>query len=178
MPPPDLPSGLTLHPDYMTPDGEAELVQWVDLMPWDTSTWRRKQSYGYRYDYQATEVHPESDWLGTMSWGRQVSVDEFQPGTGVNQKIEAACWGPVIAILSLLSDVQMDLTHTPDDPYAKVSRKLLLPRRSLLLLEGEARYEWTHGIAKRKNDPHFGIRRARRLALTFRLFSTNQGDLK
>jgi alkylated DNA repair dioxygenase AlkB len=46
----------------------------------------------------------------------------------------------------------------------------LLERRSLLILGGEARYEWQHGIANRKNDIWQGLKypRGRRLSVTFR----------
>jgi hypothetical protein len=47
---------------------------------------------------------------------------------------------------------------------------VFLARRSLVLLSGEARYEWRHGIPARKNDVCDGntIPRDRRLSLTFR----------
>ena len=45
-----------------------------------------------------------------------------------------------------------------------------LPPRSLLVLRGEARYEWSHGIAPRKLDRVGGqlTRRGTRVSLTFR----------
>ena len=47
---------------------------------------------------------------------------------------------------------------------------ILLEPRSLLVLRGEARYQWTHGIAKHQQDTINGtaIARARRLSVTFR----------
>lgn len=47
---------------------------------------------------------------------------------------------------------------------------LLLEPRSLLVLSDEARYQWQHGIARRKNDRWHGvvIPLARRLSITFR----------
>jgi alkylated DNA repair dioxygenase AlkB len=41
---------------------------------------------------------------------------------------------------------------------------------SLLVLSGEARFAWTHGIAARRFDVIDGVRtaRARRVSLTFR----------
>jgi alkylated DNA repair dioxygenase AlkB len=62
----------------------------------------------------------------------------------------------------------MDFRHAETGERAS----LLLERRSLLVLSDEARYEWEHGIARRKNDHWQGIvlPRARRLSVTFRLF--------
>ncbi|KAJ1618494.1 hypothetical protein T492DRAFT_1092096 [Pavlovales sp. CCMP2436] len=51
--------------------------------------------------------------------------------------------GRTIAGLSLLSDSVMQLTHV-DAPERSV--RLFLRRRSLYVLEGEARYEWKHEI--------------------------------
>jgi alkylated DNA repair dioxygenase AlkB len=49
-------------------------------------------------------------------------------------------------------------------------RQILLEPRSLLIVSGEARYEWTHGIAARKSDVYEGqkIVRERRVSMTFR----------
>lgn len=46
----------------------------------------------------------------------------------------------------------------------------MLEPRSLLLLTGAARYEWTHGIPARRSDIVDGLRRPRagRVSLTFR----------
>lgn len=45
-----------------------------------------------------------------------------------------------------------------------------LPRRSLLVLQGDARYTWSHGISPRKFDKVQGelIARQRRVSFTFR----------
>ena len=55
-------------------------------------------------------------------------------------------------------------THTDD----RIS--LRLEPRSLLILSGEARYDWTHAIPARKSDVIKGVRqpRTRRVSLTFR----------
>jgi alkylated DNA repair dioxygenase AlkB len=61
----------------------------------------------------------------------------------------------------------MDFRHTGDGRQAS----LLLEPRSLLILSDEARYQWQHGIARRKNDRWRDVRvpRGRRLSVTFRL---------
>jgi hypothetical protein len=45
-----------------------------------------------------------------------------------------------------------------------------LERRSVVVMTGAARYEWTHGIARRKADRvgGFVVPRTRRVSLTFR----------
>ncbi|KDQ15503.1 hypothetical protein BOTBODRAFT_31819 [Botryobasidium botryosum FD-172 SS1] len=57
-------------------------------------------------------------------------------------------------------------------------RSIWLPSRSVIVLEGEARYEWTHGIAERRVDlvdaedgppaPGMWIERGTRVSITLR----------
>jgi hypothetical protein len=56
------------------------------------------------------------------------------------------------------------------DTAAPLKKLLHLPARSLLILTGEARYEWQHGIAPRRSDKIDGrmVPRGRRVSLTFR----------
>ena len=60
----------------------------------------------------------------------------------------------------------MDFTN----PKLGLKKSLLLEPRSLIVLQGKARDEWTHGIAKRKSDKWEGkiIKRESRVSLTFR----------
>jgi alkylated DNA repair dioxygenase AlkB len=60
----------------------------------------------------------------------------------------------------------MDFKHKT----TRAERKLLLEPGSLLVMKDEARYQWTHGIAKRKSDQYEGrtVPRGRRVSLTFR----------
>jgi alkylated DNA repair dioxygenase AlkB len=48
--------------------------------------------------------------------------------------------------------------------------RLLLERRSLLVLSDAARFDWQHGIAPRKTDVWHGLplKRGRRVSVTFR----------
>lgn len=54
-------------------------------------------------------------------------------------------------------------------------KSVLLPRRSLLVMTGEARFAWTHSIQNRKTDLVDGIQvsRNRRISLSFRTLSTD-----
>lgn len=55
-------------------------------------------------------------------------------------------------------------------PHQQLFISQWLPPRSLLLLSGEARYHWSHGIAKRTSDQVEGVvvSRRMRLSMTFR----------
>jgi len=93
-------------------------------------------------------------------------VNEYEPGQGISSHRDYMTFGSPVVSLSLLSPCVMDFRHTASDRV----EHLLLPRRSLLILANEARYEWEHAIAARKTDAWNGVplKRGRRLSVTFR----------
>ncbi len=77
-------------------------------------------------------------------------------------------FGPTVAMVSLGDSWHMDLR--PAGSRARENQSILLEKGSALVLTGEARRDWTHGIARRKTEPAPGRRipRRRRVSLTFR----------
>jgi alkylated DNA repair dioxygenase AlkB len=67
--------------------------------------------------------------------------------------------------VSLLESWVMRFTRSPDE-----SVDVVLPRLSVAILTGPARFEWLHGIQPRQYDRIAGVRvrRNRRLSATFR----------
>jgi alkylated DNA repair dioxygenase AlkB len=177
--------GLTCLSEFISNEQEAELLDHIDVQPWITELKRRVQHYGYRYDYKARGVNaadnlgPLPSWLESYAnalrtqgiFSRvpdQIIVNEYQPGQGISAHIDCIpCFGEPIASLSLGSACMMDFT----DSQSGEKQSLLLQPRSLIILSGDARYHWKHGIAGRKSDRHNGtiIPRTRRISLTFRL---------
>lgn len=176
--------GLAYVSEYITPAEEAGLIHTIDAKPWITELKRRVQHYGYRYDYKARSVTPESylgalpDWLSAYadrlradgffpSQPDQVIVNEYRPGQGIAPHIDCMpCFTDTIASLSLGSPCVMEFTNV--ETQDKIS--VLLEPRSLVVLSGDARYRWQHAIPHRKTDRHNGnvFPRGRRLSLTFR----------
>ena len=182
---PDVP-GLHYFPDFLDRDAQARACAAIDAAPWRDDLTRRVQHYGWRYDYQARaitrdmRIGPLPDWLHGMSCHLaertglfdavpgQVIVNEYLPGQGIAMHVDRECFGPAVATVSLADDWLMDLR--PVDPSRGGAESLLLGRGSALVLTGEARQSWLHGIAKRKRDRIGGIwrKRQRRVSLTFR----------
>lgn len=176
--------GLLYKANYIAHAQEAELIRIIDTQPWITDLKRRVQHYGYRYDYKARNVTKSShlgplpNWLMAycqqlLSDGifrcipDQVIINEYKPGQGIASHIDCIpCFEDTIASLSLGSSCVMDFSH--EDTNRKIS--MMLQARSLVILSGDARYQWRHGIAHRKTDSFNGIGypRSRRLSLTFR----------
>lgn len=175
-------TGLSYVRDYVGSCDEAALLCAIDDAPWSTELERRVQHYGYKYDYRNRRID-DTMRVGPMPNGiqeiaerlrqegyfdrtpDQCIVNEYLPGQGIAPHIDCEpCFGGTIASLSLGSHVVMDFTR------AGTRHAVCLEPRSLVVLQGEARYEWKHGIAKRKNDVVGGIviPRSRRVSLTFR----------
>ncbi len=179
----DIP-GLTYLSDFIDAQDEADLIRLIDAQPWITELKRRVQHYGYRYDYKARNVSPESrlgplpEWLAPCcdrlhtngffpQPPDQVIVNEYQPGQGIAPHIDCVpCFTDTIASLSLGSPCIMEFTNIETQQKIPV----LLEPHSLVVLTGDARYRWQHAIPHRKTDRHHGaiFPRSRRLSLTFR----------
>lgn len=177
--PGDVPAipGLAYYPDYIDEPEELALVAAIDALPWDVSWDRRRQPYGASYGKSSEESRSIPDW-GRQLADRlqdknlvdrpldQMLVNEYLPGQGIAMHRDYDPFDRTVMSLSLLSACVMDFRHVTSGRR----EQLLLERRSLIVLSDEARYEWEHGIARRKNDVWQGLRfpRARRLSVTFR----------
>ena len=182
--PANVPTGLTLIPSFIPVDAAKCIVDTVDSLDWQTSLRRRVQHYGWRYNYKSRRID-QADWLGPLpdfaspiverliqagifaSSPDQLIVNEYEPGQGIAGHVDCEpCFGETIASLSLISPSTMRLRNRGSRLIYDVD----LASQSLLVLNGEARYEWTHEIAARKNDFIDGHRRprGRRISLTFR----------
>lgn len=72
----------------------------------------------------------------------QVIVTRYRPGAGIGWHTDAPVFGPVVATLSLGADWRMEFRRRAGDKAIRIT----LPRRSLLILEGEVRTRWQHRI--------------------------------
>lgn len=175
--------GLTLVTDVLTPELEEEILRNVNAAEWSTALSRRTLHYGYEYSYVGgplTATTPLPEWAtpvlkavsatGMMTpcseAPDQLIVNEYTPGQGIAPHIDNPHqFGPYVLAVSLGSDITMRFG------LAGVVEDVVVLRRSAYLMEGDARYRWTHGIDKRKSDKmHSGKRvpRGTRVSLTFR----------
>jgi len=171
--------GLIKIPDYITEVEENQFTKTIDKQDWDNSLKRRVQHYGYRYDYLARNV-TEDMYLGKLpKWLNelatkifddglcevvpdQVIINEYKPGQGISPHIDCeTCFGPRIFSLSLGSTAIMEFTLS-----GKPKQEVVLDRRSLVMMYGDARSIWKHSIPARLKDN--GIERGTRISLTFR----------
>lgn len=177
-------NGLVLIEDFLSKKEEKELVDFIDSMPWLTDLKRRVQHYGFRYDYKLRKTNDnlylgplpdlfarltkrlQDELIATENFDQAI-VNEYRPGEGIAQHIDCKpCFGKSIVSISLLSGVNMKF----QEKLTGFSFEKNLPPRSLALLEGDARYNWSHGIPNRRTDVVNGkpCSRSRRISLTFR----------
>ncbi|XP_058832798.1 alkylated DNA repair protein alkB homolog 8 [Topomyia yanbarensis] len=167
-----LPPGLILLPDFIDEKLELELIQIIDSNDEKelegNLKHRRVKHFGYEFLYGSNNVdkskpleqsiplvcnqlwdklqksHPELGWHVPD----QLTVNRYEPGQGIPPHVDthSAFQDPIIS-LSLGADISMDFRDTKGNHLT-----VDLPPRSLLIMSGESRYGWTHGITPRKMD--------------------------
>lgn len=161
------PPGLTLIENFITEEQEGTLLGALD---WDdcesvSSQLKHRQvkHFGYEFEYGTNIVDPDKpiapipqdykflqalfDKHGHKYAYDQLTINKYLSGQGIPSHIDThSVFEDTILSLSLGSACVMI--------FKKEDRKIdvLLPARSLLIMTGEARYAWTHGIGSRHSD--------------------------
>ncbi len=172
------PRGLVYEPGFMSEVEEREMADWIDEQAWDTAYSRRRQFYGYSYSKSTPMVEIPS-LLGLyatrlLSVGlvlevpRQVLINEYFPGQGIAAHVdEMPNLQSQVVTISLLDSYPMLFAHSESGQ----KYEHWLERRSIAVMSGESRTDWTHEIEKRKADIIQGggrRMRGRRVSITYR----------
>lgn len=162
---------MILLEEFISPEEEQELAECVNWSGDDESLKHRQvKHFGYQFLYGSNNVdvdNPMADGIPERCdklWSRlqekvphldrlqpdQLTMNKYEVGQGIPPHVDthSAFTGEIIS-LSLLSDVVMDFKSAGSD---KRCRTVALKRRSLMVMTGESRYNWTHGITPRKFD--------------------------
>lgn len=168
-----LPPGLMVVEEIISSEDEKmllESVNWAedidDQNVQKSLKHRRVKHFGYEFHYENNNVDKDKPLPGGLpdiwdsileKWLKegfikhkpdQLTVNQYEPGHGIPAHIDThSAFEDEIVSLSLGSEIVMDFKH-PDG----VTVPVMLPRRSLLVMTGESRYLWTHGITPRKFD--------------------------
>ncbi len=177
--------GLELHFDFISPQEENELLEFIESSPWLNDLNRRVQHYGYKYDYKARRIDNSlflgeiSIWLKTLAQKiidkklidfipDQAIINEYECGQGIAPHIDCEpCFGETIISLSLGSTCVLNYEK---EQNSKDKIGIFIEPRTLLIMKKESRYSWYHGIPPRKTDNFNGqtYKRQRRVSITFR----------
>lgn len=183
--------GLTYVPNFLSDVEEAEIVEKIDQNEWQKDLKRRVQHYGWRYDYVNRQIDPGMridklpDWAVAVAerlverkivpqMPDQLIVNEYVRDQGIGRHIDREPdFADDIAMISLLESWEMVFRKKGNN---KIKHNVVLDNRSVAVMSGPARYQWTHEIPSRKSEPgpklpdgtRPRVLRNRRLSLTFR----------
>jgi len=179
--------GLSYVRNFLDEAEETTIISQIDQGDWIKDLPRRVQHYGWRYDYKGRRVDPAMRLGELPAWANalarrlfdtglipnlpdQVIVNEYCKEQGIGRHVDSDSFDDGIAMVSLLESWGMIFRPKRD----KRKFEHMLERRSVVVIRGEARYEWTHEIPKRKSEPSQPgpmcprRPRKRRISLTFR----------
>ena len=179
--------GLTYLKDFITKEEEKALLAEIDGSQWDgDNKSRRTQQFGYgfhwrnRHSNALLPLPAPRDQMPTAArellkrLGQHIELPEFHQcivndyvgGQGIKPHRDREFFGDLVLGISLLEPVVMDFKCIRRNEV----RALLLEPRSVLVMQGEARWHWQHGITSAPKVLYRGqhFSRGRRASLTFR----------
>jgi alkylated DNA repair dioxygenase AlkB len=174
--------GLFLYPDFIDEAAEAQLLNEIDSQTWIVDYLRRLQYYGYRNElekpYDLVEfpvpMPPLIEQLSQKIVAQgivliqpdQVIINEYVPGEGIKPHKDRAYYENQICGVNLGSSCIMRFIRGANLEVIDVE----IPRRSLYVMQDDARKKWKHGIPPRKKDVVAGNvqHRERRVSITYR----------
>lgn len=154
--------GLVIYYNFVDISTENDLMDYISSKSWDgdLSLKRRTQHYGYHYSFKNRNVQtPAQPIEGLLLFYKnhltkmlnfefdQIIVNEYLRNQGIGAHTDAPGYDEVITTLSLLDDCVMTFRNPSNSKLSPVN--LYLPRRSLLVMSGVARHEWTHEISSK-----------------------------
>jgi alkylated DNA repair dioxygenase AlkB len=174
--------GLLLYPNFIDEAREKQLLDEIDSQTWIVDYLRRLQYYGYRneldkpYDlipfpipmppliYQLSSEIVEQKIL--LQQPDQVIINEYVPGEGIKPHKDRAYYENQICGVNLGSGCIMRFIKGMNEQVIDVE----IPRRSLYVMQDDARKKWKHAIPPRKKDNINGTlqHRERRVSITYR----------
>ena len=180
--------GAALVPDIVTEAEEQRILLRISQAPWMTDLSRRVQHFGYQYNYRGPTngrhdpAPPFPRWAEVIGARlapyfdcrrpEQCIVNKYRPGQGIGMHADHASFGRIVVSLSLGDAWTMNFRPRAARPYVREGlasdEVALLPRRSALVLRGQARSAWMHGIDRAASAQRAGTR----VSATFRTLAS------
>jgi len=178
-PTPRLPEGFAYQPEFLSPEEEARLAEWLATLPFEAFQFRgyegrrRVVSFGWKYDFTRSHLIRGDDMPAELMAVReraagfvgltpeelqQCLLNEYLPGAPIGWHRDRPMFEKVVGI-SLLAPCSLRLRHAVGETFERTA--IQLEPRSIYALTGEARTDWEHSIPPAK---------AHRYSITFRNF--------
>ncbi|XP_046434653.1 alpha-ketoglutarate-dependent dioxygenase alkB homolog 6 [Neodiprion fabricii] len=168
---PKIPRTVRYIPNFITPEGEIEIIKRVNNSPlpkWTQLSHRRLQNWGGIPHPKGMIAEEIPAWLtkyvGKIS-GLQifpetklpnhVLINEYLPGQGIMAHSDGPLFHPIVTTISCGSHTLLDFYKRNETDHVEVSNlefTLLLERRSLLILENDLYHKYLHSISERHCD--------------------------
>ncbi len=145
--------GLSLYSDFISVEEEIEILKYLAKPPSTKSKSRNSiQRFGSSKPYKSSMVSDKLPAHFNFILDRleekalvpkrpdSITANQYMAGQVITPHIDSANSGPVITILSLMSDATMVFHHK------KEKYDILLKARSLVQLRDEIRNVWNHSI--------------------------------
>jgi alkylated DNA repair dioxygenase AlkB len=166
--------GLIYQPDFLSADEEAALVVFADSQHhWAPfGRLKRRLSFGYLYAISKRRIVNTAPSMpavladlarrlvheGLMNeLAQQIVLQDYCKNSGIGVHADSPVFGPQVCSVSLLSPCMMRFRCAVQN----LCFSQVLERRSVLVMSGSARTDWTHEIPGRTVAD-------RRLSITFR----------
>ena len=188
-PVPNIP-GLFLQSEALSIDAEIQILIYLDALGWSNELKRRTIHRGYKYPYKGGSLVPtdpiegllltladvitSNRLFGPNMKGQnirpdQAIVNEYLRDQGISAHTDRKDFGPRIAAFSLGADTNFVFRNSTTGEKVEI----YVPPRSLMVMTGESRSNWTHEIPSRKsvNTPTGRVNKSpdyRRVSITYR----------
>lgn len=174
--------GLFIYPDFIDEATETELLNEIDRQTWIVDYQRRLQYYGYRNELEKpydlipfpVKMPPLIAELSQQMVSQhlilqqpdQVIINEYAPGEGIRPHKDRNYYDNQICGVNLGSGCIMRFIRGKNLEVIDIE----VPRRSVYVMQDEARLKWKHAIPPRKKDVIDGEikHRERRVSITYR----------
>ncbi|XP_042287695.1 alpha-ketoglutarate-dependent dioxygenase alkB homolog 4 [Thunnus maccoyii] len=181
--------GVFVWENFISEEEEEELISTMDQDVWNQSqSGRRKQDFGPKVNFKKRKVRvgsfsglPALSHKVVLRMQQEPSLADFQPveqcnldyhperGSAIDPHLDDSwLWGERLVTVNMLSDTTLTMSLEEGLPEVGLAEEVHvavhLPRRCLVVLYGEARHRWKHGI--HRMDVH-----ERRVCSTYRELS-------
>uniref|UniRef100_UPI0037E7A40A alpha-ketoglutarate-dependent dioxygenase alkB homolog 4 n=1 Tax=Semicossyphus pulcher TaxID=241346 RepID=UPI0037E7A40A len=181
--------GVFLLENFISEEEEKELISMMDQDVWNESqSGRRKQDFGPKVNFKKRKVRvggfrglPALSQKLVLRMQEEPSLAGFQPveqcnldyhpqrGSAIDPHLDDSwLWGERLVTINMLSNTILTMSLEQGLPELGLEEEVHvavhLPRRSLVVLHGEARHRWRHAIYR--EDVH-----DRRVCSTYRELS-------
>lgn len=166
--------GLTYEQNKVSEEFQKAFTEYASKIEWEKTLRRDTKQYGYDYNYlkpgpmaKIEEIPVFFEYLYQYfkydKKPEQCIINKYEPGQGINAHTDhTGLFSDRIVIFSFESSIVMKFKEING---TGVLEQKLEPG-SMLIMEGRARYNWTHEIPSRKSDD--GKPRSTRISVTFR----------